>query len=105
MHPLIPTLIVALLLFALAFLAMAIGLMLRGKVMRGGCGSAPSDNGTAVGCEACSKKQLNLCDEDDTTGLAGPAFAATMGRFQKNTAKTHQTQSSPPRHQDHKASC
>lgn len=73
----------AVLLFGLAILAMAVGLLLRGKIMRGGCGShtEPGDGPTA--CDACSKKQLNLCDEDDTTGLAGPSFAATMGRFSR----------------------
>ena len=68
-------------LFGLAVLAMAIGLMLRGKVMRGGCGSHTAPDGAPLGCDACSKKQLNLCDEEETTGLAGPSFAATMGRF------------------------
>ncbi|MBT3191125.1 MAG: hypothetical protein HN341_01075 [Verrucomicrobia bacterium] len=73
------TVLVAVLLFGLAILAMAVGLLLRGKVMRGGCGSSTGD--TAIGCEACSKKKLNLCDEEDTSNLAGPSFAATMGRF------------------------
>lgn len=76
---------IAMSLFGMAFLAMAIGLMLRGKVLRGGCGSAPAKDGRTIGCEACSKKQLNLCDEDDATGLAGPSFAATMGRFERRT--------------------
>ena len=67
--------------FGLAVLAMAIGLMLRGKVMRGGCGSHSGPAGAPLGCDACSKKQLNLCDEEDATGLAGPSFAATLGRF------------------------
>ncbi len=72
--------------FGLAIAAMAIGLMLRGKVMRGGCGSSNhSDSENPIGCDACSKKQLNLCDEDDASGLAGPSFAATMGRFEKKS--------------------
>jgi hypothetical protein len=69
------------LLFGLAVLAMAVGLMLRGKVMRGGCGSHCGPGGAAIGCDACSKKPLNLCDEEDVTALAGPSMAATMGRF------------------------
>lgn len=76
---------IAVILFGAAFLAMAIGLMLRGKVLRGGCGSSPAKDGSTIGCEACSKKQLNLCDDDDNTGLAGPSFAATMGRFKRKT--------------------
>jgi hypothetical protein len=65
----------------LAVLAMSVGLMLRGKVMRGGCGghSAPGD--APIGCDTCSKKDLNICNEDDATGLAGPSIAGTMGRF------------------------
>ena len=86
MSQLLTTIIVALVLFALAVVAMAVGLLLRGKVMRGGCGSASHDESAPpTGCDACSKKQLNLCDDEDTTGLAGPSFAATMGRFEKKS--------------------
>ena len=60
---------------------MAVGLMLRGTVMRGGCGS----HGSAGGCEVCSKKMVNLCDSEDDSGLAGPSFVATMGRYQKKS--------------------
>jgi hypothetical protein len=63
--------------------AMAVGLMLRGTIMRGGCGGHGAADDSPVGCDACSKKQLYLCDEEDTSGLAGPAFAATMGRFSR----------------------
>lgn len=73
----------AALLVGLAILAMAVGLLLRGTIMRGGCGSHAEPGDGPIGCDACSKKQLNLCDEDDTTGLAGPSFAATMGRFSR----------------------
>ena len=79
------TAIAALVLFALAVAAMAVGLLLRGKVMRGGCGSTPPEGVEHIGCDACSKKQLNLCDDEDTTGLAGPSFTATMGRFEKKS--------------------
>jgi len=72
---------VAILFFGIAILAMAVGLMLRGKVMRGGCGSNHSTDAKAITCEMCSKKKINLCDEDDKSGLAGPSFASTMGRF------------------------
>jgi hypothetical protein len=69
----------------LAIAAMAIGLMLRGKVMRGGCGSHTAPGDAPIGCDACSKKQLNICDEDDSSGLAGPSMAATMGRFSRKS--------------------
>jgi len=75
------TAVVTALFFGLAITAMAVGLILRGKIMRGGCGSTPHGDAPDVGCEACSKKRLNLCDENDTTGLAGPSFSATLGRF------------------------
>lgn len=81
----VTTAVAALVLFGLAVIAMAVGLLLRGKVMRGGCGSAPPEGAEHIGCDACSKKQLNLCDDEDTTGLAGPSFAATMGRFEKKS--------------------
>ncbi len=70
--------------FGASVLAMAIGLMLRGRIMRGGCGSGHSTDGTSITCDACSKKKLNLCDDEDKAGLAGPSFAGTMGRFRKN---------------------
>jgi len=66
-----------------AVVAMSIGLLLRGKVMRGGCGSQSAPGDAPIGCDACSKKQLNICDEEDTSGLAGPSVAATMGRFSR----------------------
>jgi len=75
------TAIIATLFFGLAILAMAVGLMLRGRVMRGGCGSNHSTDPKAITCEMCSKKKLNLCDDEDKAGLAGPSFASTMGRF------------------------
>lgn len=70
-------------LIGLAFAAMCIGLMLRGRVLRGGCGSHAADDGTTIGCDACTKKQLNICKDEDTAGLAGPTIAATMGRYRE----------------------
>ncbi len=67
----------------LAVVAMSVGLLLRGKVMRGGCGAHSAPGDAPISCEACSKKQLNICDEDDVTGLAGPSIAGTMGRFSR----------------------
>lgn len=81
---LVITVIVAIIFFGASILAMAVGLMLRGKVMRGGCGSNHSSDGKTISCEMCSKKQINLCDADDKAGLAGPSFTATMGRYKQN---------------------
>ena len=83
MQELLTTIGAAALLFGLAVVAMAIGLLLRGKVLRGGCGSSAGANAPDIGCDACSKKRLNLCDDEDADGLAGPSFAATMGRFNR----------------------
>jgi len=64
--------------------AMAVGLMLRGRIMRGGCGSTHVDkDGNVIACESCSKKALNLCDEESSPELARASFAATMGRFER----------------------
>jgi hypothetical protein len=73
------TITVAAVFFGLAMLAMAVGLMLRGKIMRGGCGS----HSTGGSCEVCSKKKINLCDDEDESGMDGPSFAGTMGRYHK----------------------
>ena len=83
MHPLLVTVAVTFVLFALALSAMAIGLFLRGKIMRGGCGSHTTDE--AIGCDACSKKAVGLCDEDDNMNLADVAFSGTLGRYSKNS--------------------
>jgi len=79
------TFVLTLAIFGLAIILMAIGLLLRGKVMRGGCGSTPGKDGTTIGCESCSKRDLNLCDEEDDMGLAGPSFAGTLGRFHRKS--------------------
>ena len=64
--------------------AMAIGLLLRGKIMRGGCGSTHIDrDGNVISCETCSKKVLNLCDEESSPEMAQASFTATMGRFHR----------------------
>ena len=102
MQNLLATAIVASVIFALAVVAMSVGLLLRGKVLRGGCGSSHGKHGPVIGCEACSKKRMNLCDEDDADGLAGPSLAATMGRFsQKNDFHSNESKaidsSSTPR--------
>ncbi|MBL7115702.1 MAG: hypothetical protein ISS35_08035 [Kiritimatiellae bacterium] len=83
MQDFLTTATVAVIFFGLAIAAMAIGLILRGKVMRGGCGSSHDPDAPDIGCDACSKKRLNLCDDEDSSGLAGPSFVATMGRFSK----------------------
>ena len=83
MSLLLVTIAVTIAIFGVAVVLMAVGLILRGKVMRGGCGSASHEDGATIGCEACSKKQINLCDEDDSMGLAGPSFAGTLGRFHR----------------------
>ena len=75
----------AILIFGVCVLIMAVGLMLRGTILRGGCGS----HGNGGSCEVCSKKQINLCDSDGD-GLAGPSFAATMGRYVRKAGSREQ---------------
>ena len=83
MTEILSTLIVTLIVFGLAFAAMAVGLFVRGKIMRGGCGSGHEIE--VGGCDTCSKKALNLCDEEDQMNLAGPSFTGTMGRFSRKS--------------------
>ncbi len=83
MNQLLITVLATTILFLLAVLAMAVGLILRGKVMSGGCSSGHDPQAVDLSCDTCSKKKLNLCDSDDTTGLAGPSFAGSFGRFSK----------------------
>ena len=61
---------------------MAVGQMLRGKVMRGTCGGIGGDDEEEGGCDACSKRKLNLCDED-ADQLSDAALTGTMGKFQR----------------------
>jgi hypothetical protein len=70
---------VAIVFFGVSVLAMSIGLLLRGRIMRGGCGSHSSGGS----CDVCSKKKVNLCDDEDESGPAGPSFTGTMGRYRK----------------------
>lgn len=72
-------------LFGLCFLAMAIGLLVRRMILRGGCGShAVIVDGEKISCGACPKKEIDLCESDDETGLAKIAAVGTMGRFDKD---------------------
>ena len=87
------TILAAFILFALALSAMAIGLLLRGKVMRGGCGSHSAEE--LAGCDACSKKVVGLCDEEDDMNIADVAFAGTMGRFSKKQKVSRTADSAP----------
>ena len=77
---LIPVLIV----FTGCFVAMAIGLIVRGIGPRGGCGSDPEELVGVESCGSCPKKEIDLCEEDDTTGLAAVSNLSTLGRFEKD---------------------
>lgn len=87
MSEFIAVLLVVLAVLALCFLAMAIGLIFRGKIIRGGCGSSPEGHDDKViSCDTCSKKAINLCEDDDTMGLAGVSSVATWGRFKEKSS-------------------
>jgi hypothetical protein len=84
MSEFIAVLAVVMVVVGVSFAAMAIGLIFRGRIMRGGCGSSPADNSEKdISCDACSKKKINLCESDDSTGLAAVSNVATWGRFEK----------------------
>ena len=84
MSEFIAVLVVVMVVVGVSFAAMAIGLIFRGRIMRGGCGSSPGDNSEKdISCDACSKKKINLCESDDSTGLAAVSNVATWGRFEK----------------------
>ena len=70
--------------FALCFAGMAIGLIIRGKRMRGGCGDEPviTEDGRLSSCGACPKKEIDLCETDDTMGTAEISSLGTLGRFE-----------------------
>ena len=76
---------VAILVFGLCFAGMAVGLIVRGRRMGGGCGSDPDPDaaGNALGCGACPKKKVNLCDSEDPSGMADIAELATLGRYRE----------------------
>jgi len=71
--------------FTLCFCGMAIGLIIRGRVMRGGCGDEPhiTEDGRLASCGACPKKEIDLCETDDTMGTATIASLGTLGRFEQ----------------------
>jgi len=70
--------------FAICFAGMALGLVVRGRILRGGCGTGLRDrNGKELSCEQCSKRVTNLCEEEDEMGLSGVSMAGTFGRFDK----------------------
>ena len=75
--------IVTFVIISLCVAGMAAGQALRGKVLRGTCGGVTPDADDGVsGCDACSKRKLNLCDED-ADDLSDAALAGTLGRFQR----------------------
>jgi len=83
MGPYLTTLLGTAVVFGLCFSAMAVGLLVRGKVMRGGCGSEPGAKGADGGCSVCGKRKINLCEAEDDMGLSAPSAVSTMGRFAK----------------------
>jgi len=72
-----------LLLLLICFAAMAIGLILRGRRMRGGCGSAPAEHADgSSACEHCAeKKKTNLCSSEGDSELVEASKLGTMGRY------------------------
>lgn len=73
--------------FAICFAAMAIGLILRGRKMRGGCGSEPQidEEGRLASCGSCPKKPVSLCESEDSMGTAAIAELGTLGRYREGS--------------------
>ncbi|MFC1496880.1 hypothetical protein ACFLS1_00215 [Verrucomicrobiota bacterium] len=58
MYDFLITLLLAAILFLLSFAAMAIGLLVRGRKLRGGCGTKPNDS-RELDKKCCSCKSTN----------------------------------------------
>lgn len=87
--------IMVLIVFGVCFAAMAVGLIFRGVKMRGGCGHEPElEDDRLPGCGVCPKKEVDLCESDDTTGLAAISTLQTLGRFDDDPARPSQEASS-----------
>lgn len=70
--------------FGISVLGLALGLILRGKVLRGGCGTAMRDkDGNEIGCEHCTRKETNLCEDEDEMGLTDVALMGTFGKYDR----------------------
>jgi hypothetical protein len=82
----VTTAVVAFVVFSLCVAAMIAGQFLRGKVLRGACGGTGDRDGGPPACDACSKRKLDLCDED-AAPLSDAALTGTLGRFRRRTAR------------------
>ena len=86
----IPLFVMTAALFCICFAGMAVRLIVKGKKMRGGCGSEPeesNDDNTPASCDTCAKLRVNICECDDESGLAGISATATLGRFDDDLDK------------------
>ncbi len=76
--------ILTLFVVVISFIAMGVGLIIKGKKMRGGCGSKPEEyeeNGSS--CEFCAeKRKLNLCSSSDSPEMSKISKISTLSRFQ-----------------------
>ena len=78
--------------FAVCFGGMSIGLIIRGRKMRGGCGSSnhndevdgehPEGEEGDEGCGLCPKKKINICKSENDEDMNEVSKLATLGRYE-----------------------
>jgi len=88
MDQFIASVIVISIIFALCFAAMAVGLMVRGRKMRGGCGSHghsdKKEEKEHSSCGFCAeKKKLNICSAENKGAVKDVSKLNTLGRFEE----------------------
>ena len=90
MEQFLASIIVITVIFAVCFAAMNIGMFVRGKKMRGGCGSHENSGEIGdkkeehTGCGFCpEKKKLNICSSESKDGLKDISKLGMLGRYDK----------------------
>ena len=94
MENFIATVIVMTAIFAVCIFMMSIGLIIRGRKMRGGCGSSGHSVPISImdrkgneqhnSCGFCSeKKKLNLCSSENKGDLKEVSKLGTLGRYEQ----------------------
>lgn len=90
MEQFIASIVVITIIFSLCFFAMNIGMVIRGKKMRGGCGSterhnlSDGENKNIASCGFCSeKKRLNICSSENKDELKDISKLGTLSRYEK----------------------
>jgi len=88
MEEFIAAVIVIAIIFGFCFAAMSVGLIIRGKKMRGGCGSHghsdKKEEKEHSRCGFCAeKKKLNICSAENKGAVKEVSKLNTLGRFEE----------------------